>query len=354
MAYSTGSGGNVGALFAAIRDFAVAQGWTKSGEGTSATGGYLFLEKGVCHMSAQYYTNWTSNNAYDDNGNQITVNNYGLRAVVNSSINPALTTYWGHPGYPLAGELNLDNYYATTVKDLTGPLVAWHLFSDVDGNYIHAAINTQADRWVHFGFGNADKGAMTHSGAAYVTGTNNPWFRDSNNSDPTNENAYTYNMPRHHNAPFAGTDSIYYIPDALTADFYPFAAMNRWNGTDHVCIVNSTLITYNKPQLFPSTGFGSAMLDATIAANTPSWSGQLPMHGSPLLVRLYDSSKYCIVGMFPDVRLLNMEGLLPGSEITLGTDTWKVFPITRQNSWSATGTLTMTSGQYAVAYKKIV
>jgi len=353
MAYQTGSGGEVSALFAAIRDFAVAQGWTKSGEGLNATGGYLFLEKGVCHMSAQYYTNWT-NNAYDANGTLYTLSNYGFRATVNSAINPALTTWFGHPGYPHSGDIEQDGYYSTVVRDLNGPLVAWHLFSDAAGSYIHAAVNTQADRWVHFGFGAADKGTMTHSGAAYVTGTSNTWYRDSNAADPTNDGFYFYNAPRRHVAPFTGLNSIYYIPDALTADFAPIAAMNRWGSTDPICIINRTLTTYNKPESFPNNLYGSSMLDALIAANTPSWSGQLPLHGSPLLVRLYDYSKFCIVGMFPDVRLLNMEGLLPGSEITLATDTWKVFPITRQNSWSASGTLTLTSGQYAVAYKKLI
>ena len=354
MAYQTGSGGDVSAFFAAIRDFAVAQGWTKSGEGTNATGGYLFLEKGVCHMAAQYYTNWTVT-AYDANGDNYTLTNNGLRATVGSGIDTARTVYWGHPGYPHVGsEIASENYYYSTVKDLTGPLTAWHLFSDEGGNYIHAAVNTQADRWVHFGFGNADIGSFTHSGVGYVTGTNNIWYRDSNNIDPTNYGFYHYNNPRAQQVPFTGANSIYYVPDALTSDFPKFAALNRWSSGDSVSFVNPTITTASKPEQFPLNGTGSAMLDAVIAASTPAWSGQVPMHGSPLLVRLIDYSKYCIVGMYPNVRVLNMEGLLPGSEITLGTDTWKVFPIMRQNSWSASGTLTLTSGQYAVAHKKIV
>lgn len=348
MAYQTGGGGDTSAFIAALRDFAVANGWTKSGEGLNANGGYLFLEKGVCHMALDWNTKATIT-MYDADG--VAINNVPeawITATVNQSINTALTVGWGHPGYPSG---SFYGPYTTQVRDFTGPLVQWYLFTDATGDYIHAAVNTQVDRWQHFGFGVVDKGPMTHSGAAYVTGSGNIWYRDSNNATPSS-GAYTYNHPSMHVAPFSGLNSVLYVPDALPAGFNNYIGSN-YTGTAR-SVTQPSLRTHNVPSLFPQNDVGGTLLDHIIAAHMPSWSGNVPMYGSPAVVWSPTKDRACAVGMFPDVRLINMEGLLPGQEITLATDTWKVFPITRQEAWANSLTLVLTSGQYGVAYKKIV
>ena len=62
--------------------------------------------------------------------------------------------------------------------------------------------------------------------------------------------------------------------------------------------------------------------------------------------------KYMYLGAQPDVALVNLRNLSPAAEITIGADTWTVFPWVRkqfdqdgvnEESWNA-----------GIAYKKIV
>jgi hypothetical protein len=202
---------------------------------------------------------------------------------------------------------------------------------------------------VHFGFGVIDKGEMTHSGAGYVTGANNVWYAASNTTDPTN-GVNLFNKPRFASAPF-GTFSAIYVPNALPAGYGTVACNNTSSAL--TSYLRNSLILQDNPANFPVSGSGG-LLDHVIASATAGWSGTVPLYGIPLVIRNIARSRHCAIGMFPDVRFLNMDGLLPGAEITLAEDTWKVFPIMRQEAWASSNTrFVATTGQYAVAYKKV-
>ncbi|AEY69558.1 hypothetical protein AH2_00052 [Burkholderia phage vB_BceS_AH2] len=352
MAYQMGGGGGVVDFVTALGNFAVANGWTKVKSGVNADGGYLFIEKNLCHLALQYFNTiaWYVDQYTGTSQGTVRLPNHGFQATVNRSIDASKTTFWQHPGFPRTDSTN-STYFSTQVWDLTGPLVAWHFFSNATGDYIHAAVNTQADRWVHFSFGHIDKGALTHGGAAYVTGTKNPWWRDSNQPDP-NHNSYTYNRPQWHNYPFAGVNSNLYVPDAFPSGFTDIVNSQNWNTQQSLHY--KTMQTRMRPDTFPENTNGACPLDHVVAAHVPSWSGNVPLYGAPSMTKHYSDGRICAIGMYPDVRFLNMEGMLPGQEINLSGDVWKVFPITRQESWASGGRVfILTSGQYAIAYKKI-
>jgi hypothetical protein len=362
MAYATSGGGNIQALVNAIRDFAVGLGWTNAGSGTNSRGGYQFLQKGICNVAMEWITTGTYFTYTTSGGAGSNIADHRLRAFTGSGINASRTTYYGHPGYPngtveYSGSLTSvrPTLCGVETNNLTGPLSAWHLFSNATGDYIHVAVNTNADFWSHFSFGLVDKGAMTHSGAAYVAGATNYYARDNNNADP-GYSPLNYNKPSSQRPIFSDVYTQLYIPDALPVESgFTTIAMPSfgWPSTAGSC-VHYPLAFRDGPSYFPSNdGLGAALLDHVAGASAPTWSGQVPLYGIPSIIRRNDDGKIITVGMYPDVRYVNMTGLLPGQEITLSGTTWKVFPIMRQEPWSSSRTLFVaTSGQYGVAYKK--
>jgi len=67
-----------------------------------------------------------------------------------------------------------------------------------------------------------------------------------------------------------------------------------------------------------------------------SISGLIPMYPIPLYYLDRDPSidEIFSLGIMPDVRGVNIEHFLPGQELTVGSDTWVVFPSWRDNSGS--------------------
>lgn len=359
MAYQSGGGGTISDLVNAIRDFSIAQGWTNSGQGSLSSGGYLYLSKGICKVSMQW-DNTHTETSYQTPGSSTTtsVHNDRILAFVNDAFSTGVTTWFGH-GTAYPGGTQEYQGMASCVADLYGPLGAWYLFSNSTGDYIHVAVQTTSDRFSHFSFGLVDKGSMTHSGAAYVTGTNNVWWPDNQASDPSS-GQLTYNKPVNHLAPFMGNSvrgnigrgSTLYIPNALPGDM-PVCGCSFALSGQASCDPYSTLAMQNTPLLFPMNAPGG-LLDHVISASAPAWAGVTPMMGLPAILGKHDASKFCAVGLYPDVRLTNLDGVDPGQELTLGSDTWKVFPILRKAPWSDSGVaFKPSSGLYGIAYKKI-
>ena len=58
------------------------------------------------------------------------------------------------------------------------------------------------------------------------------------------------------------------------------------------------------------------------------------------------------LGRMKDVRGMSIRNYEPGDEITIGGDTWVIFPTFKK--WPGSGALTATSGNQGIVYKKIV
>lgn len=337
-------------LINAIRDFAVGLGWTNSKQGTNARGGYLFLEKGIAHISMEWVTTIQVNTfpGLPTSLTGVLIFDHRIIACANSSIDLTKTTWWNHGGYPTTIE---QVAYASTTTGLTGPLSAWHLFSNATGDYIHVAVQTSGDLYQHFSFGLIDKGAMTHSGAAYTTGTTN-WFYFNSPAATPGASGFSANHPSDQAYPFSGHSTLY-VPDALPAAYGKFVSSpsSAVRG-----VLLEALDCVDKPSdlNLNSAGTLGRLLDHIPGATINGWSGTLPLFGVPVISGNAQSpTRWCAMGMFADVRFLNMEGLIPGQELLLGTDTWKIFPVLRQEPWSSSGNLyKVSSGQYAIAYKK--
>jgi hypothetical protein len=174
----------------------------------------------------------------------------------------------------------------------------------------------------------------------------------------------------------AYTGGTYYDATRWTVDVNGVS----WNSVQHACF------EYNRG----SVGFsGSIRVDIPADSRTNAWANttgypfynglayaisdqpsglgalttlaynrnQAPFSGNVLLAPIQNyvlrvGGLYSPIGTFPNVRYLRMDRFSPGEEITIGTDTWKIFPFVRQGVSVASAT--PYSAQHAYAFKKVV
>jgi hypothetical protein len=346
MAYATGSATTANNLLTAIKDFAQSNGWTIDKTAT----GLLFLHKGICYVAIQ-----TTAYTYTDyaTGVGVVTNDTRFDMAISTSFTIALNTFFGHPGSLSTTATDADR---VVCNQLQGPFPEYHLFTDASGNYIHCAVRIGADNWKHISFGLIDKGNFSHSGAAYLTSHAGVFYRQ--NATATSS-AQDYNDSAEADFPFVSnasrtvaithTGRNFYMPDALpnTAD---------WP------VVNNNLISLIEPADKPSTGYPSTssgaparILNPVQSAVATQWGGNVMLFPIPVIFFASAISKTCYVGDYPDVRLVNMEGLQNGQELAVASDVWKIFSIGRQTPWytQAEADFQYTTGQYGIAYKKI-
>lgn len=349
MAYATGSAATVDDLLEAIENFAIGEGWVIDKRAVDQ----LFLHKGICHVTMQKRTQ--NFNRYET-GAAVSFTDNILAMALNVTNNPALANYFGHPGSLVTALTDAD---AVNVNHFENGIAEYFLFSGDtaagDPDYIHCAMRVSADHWRHLSFGLLQQGELTHSGVAYLCGSSGYFF--ANQTNPTSSSQYM-NQPGYAPYPFGtpGTDiggvgNAHYCPDALP-NTASWGAMTTSRQRDLV-------ITYNDARQYPTSSDQSdnSWCDLLMGAPVSEWGGVAPMIAAPVLMETIDSSyKFCFVGDYPNVRLINIEGLQPGQELTYGSDTWVVTPIGCQRSWGTQAELGLqySTGHYGLAFKKIV
>lgn len=341
MSYQTGTGNTVQDFVTAMKDFAVTKGWTVNKFDT--TNKVLFIEKGACHLVLAWDTS-TTRTAYSGttSGSNFVVQDHLVKASLCSSIDGSKTVYYGHPGSLVTSNNDGDTVYS---NNLTGPFTSWHFFSDASGDYIHAVVQATSELYTHFGFGLVAQGDLTHSGVGYCYGALNTWWRDYWNDLDTNSS--DYNQPALHEYPMIRGRENVYAPDALPAGFDVMSSNNAG--------VPPLYRAVNIPSSFYAavgTISDCYMLDQLCTSVAPMWSGRTPFLGIPVMLDNVANTQLCVVGDYPDVRYLNMEGLVAGQELVLSGDTWKIFPVMRQYAWGQFAGQP-SSGQLGIAFKKI-
>lgn len=367
MAYVTGTGANQQDFLYALKEFALGLGWTISRWDT--TNKRLYLEKGVCHACFGWSN--VNINTYPYKGASVVVVSEGriFGNLCNTlGSDDDFTTFTGSTA--LTGHLS--NGPLVYMRNMQGSYVGWYLFSNAAGDYIHAIVEVRAGVYSWIGFGNANQAGLTHSGAAYLFSSADAyWYRSTTLYDPPYSMIY-YNKP-YINAPLSvfntneasrllGTSLQIYSENALpSATFVNQVGMATGRNSDFSTTLQASLgmsntasTSYSEPSAETSTGAVTYLLSNLFRMNTANYSSVVPMLGVPLICTNTTYTLACMIGMIPDFRCLNLEGLAPAQELTLSTDVWKVFPTLRQTTW-ADGPLNEapSSGQYGIAFKKI-
>lgn len=370
MAYATGSGATGMDFLDAVRSFAVGLGWTAAKWDT--TNNLLYISKGLCRVAIQYFTasitvwNGTTSSAVTEGH---------LRGTLCQAFGTGIDWYNFAGAAVAASTRGRDSGPTFLASKMQGPFVQWFLFSNATGDYIHCIMQDGSDTYNYFGFGNGDKGGLTHSGVAYVFADGGRyWYQESTSAAWTpgeQKQRIYFNKPSSNGGNFLTPDARrfstttfqLYTENALPAGFVNNQAVaavsNSYSRTAQRCLPLRTRFNFsvNLPSQYPNydSGSGGNLLDNIITMEQPGYTSFVPMLGMPLVFTNLALTQYCAVGSMPDIRMINLTGLSPQQELSLGSDVWKVFPLMRQSGWQQSlMELAPSSGQYGIALKKIV
>jgi hypothetical protein len=238
--------------------------------------------------------------------------------------------------------------YDTRTNGLTGPYSRVYFFMDNDA--VHIVIATaSAEEYRHLCFGMPDK-IGDYTGGTYADGT----YRVADFLGDLQANR--------HRAPFVGgglgpTSNSAPYPGCIHADVVADARSNffHWFGDrqdDHVTIGGAFTGIMSWAQA------GSRYWLAYIAggADRNIFSGRSIFHPIHVFVNRAGSPTYrSPVATIRNTRFCNLTKLSVAQEVTIGSDTWKVFPLIKRSLLASSGAAAPNYGSHTTGYaiKKI-
>lgn len=380
MAYVTGASADISTLLTAIKNFAVANGWTANATDTfTLTFPTYGSNGGATHAgTTSMISSVSSSDAYRNQSetslvaNRVVLTKNGVSwqlFAVNKKLvkNGVSGTYacleaWACDGFVAgtAANLQTNNRKFVMVGPLATSLYAYHLFSN--GEFVHVVIEETPGRFRHLSFGFIDKyGAF--AGGQYLTAgcpvesfTTTPYaFNASNHSIPFGSNGQG---PSRTSLASNGYPGTYVRADIdgwtvgwrlLSSSWYTTDQLDAYGCTSYANATN------NRAGYIGSgtqNSLNTLAHDLAYHCSPQSYNGLAPM--LPCYVGVNRTpyvGTWTLLGEFPDVRFLNIANFNPGDELTLGTDVWKIFPL-----WNKAYTLGAEpiSYDYGLAYRKVV
>lgn len=238
------------------------------------------------------------------------------------------------------------------------------LAGGVGSDYIHVVFQFtngfgNSDCFTHFGFGEIDTHGLSHSGGAWASGSASEGFAGSITT------LEAWNSLRNYHPTFGGSIGK---GDAGSSEFQfmmddaapPVPVTGGWPQPDILNAKGSALLHMSR---FSYASTNPNQQSVTRSLNSWAWAGKnQPFSGAvtlgvmPLILLngSGSSSLAMWLGVIPNVRMCRLDNYNPGDEITLGSDTWGVFPLVRSTENSQLGTSRLvTSGRAGYAYKKV-
>ena len=338
MSYETGTAATMNDFMTKLSTFAVADSWTQDQYTAEAgsTDGKMSIHKAGVFVSFAWNSSQSSSIAvyqslgFTGSGTN-TWNQLGDSGCGPSS-NPSTSSTW-----------NLNSANNRFIRNIgTGPYTSYTFFSGASKDYIHVALEYSPFTYRHIGFGNLEK-AWDWTGGEYCYG------HPQSSGNPASQGALISSVGEGSNNRADRHASIHC--EGLPGQ----PAAGKWaTNASHSSLGGSFIDRSGNPHSRVSgTCPGGAI--GSVFNNLPSNSGDgfLPM--TPNAIFYIDITpspdNVYFLGWQPDVRSLNMKNFEPQAEITVGADTWVVFPHVRKQNVG--GTINE-SHNLGIAYKKIV
>ena len=327
MAYETGTATGIEDLVDKLHTFATGLSttpWTEDELNTSAK--YSTLHRGNCYVSFRW-----------DNTNKTDLAIFQSLGFDGPDVTPE-----NHTDDSGAGDITLPINADRRVNFVSaGPFTKYFFFAGEGSTpYIHVVVEVDSGRYRHFGFGNLKKFG-TWTGGEYAYG--HVW----NQGDPDNVLLTTHAI----------------MMDGLTFTFTDGATVHMEGIADQTVDEKWGMCSRRNPCGTDRGGENRFGLRAGIRAGFWGWAMSWIPYSTPNAYKpfipiplvYYDVGEapdtWEWLGEWPDMAIVNMTGFTPGQEITVGTDTWTVFPWVRKQYLQAS---TEESWNAGVAYKKIV
>lgn len=224
-----------------------------------------------------------------------------------------------------------------------GPFTKYYFFAgEGDEPYIHIVVEVDSGRFRHFGFGHLVKfGTWTGGEYAYA----HVWIAGAA-SDDVKSTQHTFGMD---GVSLTFTDGCTVHMEGVTDQ----GVNEKWG----MCSSRSSPIGTDRAgedrialQGGTRSGFWGYYL-SWVPYSTPN--AYKPFMPIPLITRNTAAAPdtWLWLGEWPDVAIVNMTSFTPAQEITIGSDTWMVFPWVRKQYLQVN---TEESWNAGIAYKKIV
>ena len=320
MAYETGVSTSLNDLQDKIRIFALAQGFTQN-EFTvvDSTTKRLYLQKNT------------------SNGGGLTFY-FGIEAFVNAAATSTELRIRGAIGHTPGAALGLQPGAPSqsAIMDFVGngPFVAYHLFSNAAGDYVHCVLEYSAGFFSHLVFGQLDKYGV-YAGGHYCDAVN----VGTNVFDRSHYKASTSRTL------FDNTG----VSSASKGQVSANLELNVWRMFEGSTGGTTTFDAYGNGR----SGLTSRLMDGSQPNTLNLATPFIPIYVFTDIGGT-NSGNRTPLGVVKDLRLVWLQSFSVGQEVTLGPDTWKVFPITRRSNQANTSDQLPNSWQLGYAYRKIV
>lgn len=323
--FETGQATNIADLFSKLTTFAVAAGWTNDHSASDR----LFLTRSGVSVAFRWSTT-----------SPTCAGVYHHTAFISSGTDPGNHT--NDSGQGAISGTNATLLTGRHVALVNSTMTYWFFESDVSGvNYLHAVVEIAALQYVHFGFGDLVKhGTWTGgqysygqrvSGAQAISGaidSDASYLLDGLGTGATS-------------LPFLGVVHAESLPNQTASGKWGvcwsggLSAGNDRGGTAREFFVGGYRAG---PTQYLFNRFGGSDV-----------SGITPLTSIEVWYRNRSLARWHPLGVMPDCRSFNIEFWSGGQEVTIGGDTWIVFPASQKSESAATNqTLNL-----AVAYKKV-
>lgn len=239
------------------------------------------------------------------------------------------------PGLTVTAQAGYSGNYAEANCGV-GPYANIFMFADSDpAAHVHVVIEMSGGVFRHISFGTLDKlGAYT--GGTYFDASN--WTSSEQYTNSwNNRNRALFDCNSLNSARYGGA----------RCDIPVDSRSNAWALLrDGVSYQSFTGLYGGLSEQSSGEGY---LMTQFYNRNNPPFSGQVTLGAIRIDVSRPGGFRSPI-GVVPNVRYLNMARYSPGQEITVGSDTWKVFPMCRKGSGAQGSPY---SQNHAYAYKKV-
>lgn len=319
MAYETSNSTTVNGLLEAFKNFALAQGWTiDTFEDVDTSFKWLALHKGTA------YFNLITD---DDVSGEIKIR--------------GATGYAGGNSYDTQPGMRTDTYWSWTNDLDATPYVAYHFFAGDD--FVHAVVEVASGRYVHFGIGTLDK-AGVYDGGEYVFGLK--WYLNHTTISGDGDSGS-------HSYPFgaegvASCSQVRFTENDLsgTDTYRDWASLS---GAPYSATTSLVAAGFSR---FQSQGNSHSFWYWLMQRSPNYFNGVSPL--LPITIACGRTNNLVsVLGAPKEMRMLRIDNLQPGQELTLGSDIWMIFPV-KQKGEAIPSNTTPFSKYYGIAYKKVV
>jgi len=215
-----------------------------------------------------------------------------------------------------------------------------------DDNYCHVVVEYATGQFRHMGFGEIIKvGSWTGGQYQYATYWNQTTAHIDNPASGVNQGWWT-----HFQAVTSGQGTLH----LKCGPSFPgaFDAATKWLFEDDA----TTQLDADgdrKGFLWNGGGYQTGFLSYAASLPVGQYNGFKPLFPEPLFQvnAQVTPDNWWLLGYLPDRRYVNMNGLNPGEEITVGSEIWVPFPVVRKRY--SPGDDTEQSYNFGVAYRKV-